>query len=82
MRPFAAVLATALLAAPLAAQTAEPLTSANYGRIERAVDLRPGDLDFLRVDWKSTVFDGLVHAQRADRPIFLWFYFGDPRGGC
>ena len=65
--------------APAAPQS---LTEANYAEVRRHVELRPGDLNFQQVDWRSSVYDGVAQAQREDKPLVLWLYFGDPRGGC
>ena len=40
------------------------------------------DLAFQGIDWQTSVFDGLVRAQREDKPMVMWMYFGDPRGRC
>ncbi|MBI3271332.1 MAG: hypothetical protein HYZ53_20215 [Planctomycetes bacterium] len=76
------LLALLLLASLSAIASAQTLTPRSYAEIRKQVDLRPGDLAWQAVDWKSTLFDGLVEAQRQDKPIFVWFYFGDPRGNC
>ncbi len=83
MRPLLTALALVLSLSGLALPaTAQQLTGSNYRSIREQVDLAPGDLEFQKIGWKSNVFDGLVEAQRADKPIFLWLYFGDPRGLC
>ncbi|MCC2667658.1 MAG: hypothetical protein K0Q72_129 [Armatimonadetes bacterium] len=66
----------ALAAAP------ERLTDQNYAEVRKHVELRPGDLRFQQVDWNERVLDGVVQAQKEDKPLVLWLYFGDPRGNC
>lgn len=63
------------------ATSAQELTPANYERLREQVDVKPAELRWQQVEWLS-YWDGLVEAQKQDRPIFLWIYFGDPRGGC
>ena len=60
---------------------AQELTLANYEKLRDQVDVKPAELRWQQVAWLS-FWDGLVTAQRRDRPIFYWVYFGDPRGGC
>jgi hypothetical protein len=79
---YAPLLALALAAGAAAQVAPERLTDANYAAVRKHVDLRPGDLAFQQVDWNDTLFDGVRQAQKEDRPIVLWLYFGDPRGGC
>ena len=69
----------ALLAPAAAAQT---LTARNYAEVRKSIDLRPGDLAWQQIAWKASLIEGLAEAQRLDKPIFLWLYFGDPRGSC
>lgn len=76
----AALVFLAALLAPAA--SAQSLTAKNYAEIRKQIDLQPGDLDWQQISWKSTFLDGLIEAQKADKPIFLWLYFGDPRGSC
>lgn len=67
-----------LVALPLAAQE---LTMATYDRLKARIDVTPEELRWQQVPW-MTFWDGLVEAQKQDRPMFYWIYFGDPRGGC
>ena len=60
---------------------AQELTPASYDRLRARIDLKPEELRWQQVTWLS-FWDGLVQAQRQDRPIFYWVYFGDPRSGC
>ena len=69
------------LAIDLGSALAEELSPESYDRLRAAIDVTAEDLRWQEVPWRSC-WDGLVEAQRADRPIFYWIYFGDPRGGC
>lgn len=79
----ATVLLLALgLQASLWAENPHRLTEENYAAVRKHVELRPGDLRFQQIDWHERFFDGLVRAQKEDKPLLLWLYFGDPRGNC
>lgn len=69
------------LASPAPAQ-AQNLTRDDYASFRKEIELRAHDLAWQRIDWKANVFDGLALAQRLDRPLFVWLFFGDPRGHC
>ena len=58
------------------------LTPANFEQIKEYVSLRENDLNFQKIDWKTTLYDAVAEAQKVDKPILMWLYFGDPRGGC
>ena len=58
------------------------LTWENFEAAREEFGLGAGDLAWRKVDWKSSVFDGVREAQRTDKPVLLWLYFGDPRGRC
>lgn len=58
------------------------LTDENYASVRKHVDLRPGDLRFQQIDWQERFYDGVARAQKEDKPLLLWLYFGDPRGNC
>ena len=59
----------------------QELTAATFDRLRQKIDVTPDELCWQKVSWLP-FWDGLVAAQRQDRPIFYWVYFGDPRGGC
>ena len=40
------------------------------------------DLAWQQVRWRDGFLDGLLDAQAADKPLFFWFYGGDPLGNC
>ena len=67
-----------------AGETSVPkkLTSDTYEAIKARVSLTPDDLAWQQVRWRDGFLDGLLDAQAADKPLFFWFYGGDPRGNC
>lgn len=58
------------------------LDASTFKRVHAYAAPSEKDLSFQSLDWKPSVFEGLQAAQRADKPILLWQYFGDPRGHC
>jgi|CXWL01.1.fsa_nt_gi hypothetical protein len=62
--------------------TPSGLSSHNYESIKQHISLKQRDLGFQKIDWRTSVFDGAVAANQQDKPMILWLYFGDPRGGC
>jgi 4-amino-4-deoxy-L-arabinose transferase-like glycosyltransferase len=67
----------------LAAQAApQALTSDNYAAVRAYVSPQEDDLAFQQIDWHRSFAEGVRAAQASDKPILLWLYFGDPRGGC
>ena len=74
------VLACAIHAAPDKAPSS--LTWKNFDEVADYVRLKKGDLNYQKVTWLSTVIDGQREAQKQDKPLLLWLYFGDPRANC
>ena len=54
----------------------------NFDKVSEYVRLKEGDLNYQKVTWLSTVIDGQREAQKQDKPLLLWLYFGDPRANC
>ncbi|MGV3617414.1 MAG: hypothetical protein ACO1SV_18975 [Fimbriimonas sp.] len=73
---LAALVLTQSAAAPAA------LTEATFPAVRTHASPTKQDLAFQGIDWKTSIFDGLVQAQREDKPMVMWMYFGDPRGRC
>ena len=67
----------------IAVETArsQELAPATYDQLRAKIDVTSEELCWQKVAWLP-FWDGLVEAQKQDRPIFYWVYFGDPRGGC
>jgi len=80
-RALALVLAVGLQAALLAAPPAR-LSDESYADVRKHVALSAVDLRFQQLDWHDSVIKGVQQAQREDKPLLLWLYFGDPRGNC
>jgi hypothetical protein len=76
--PF--VVLSALCAAPI--DTPKSLTWKNFDEVADYVRLKPGDLNYQKIAWLSTVIEGQREAQKQDKPLLLWLYFGDPRANC
>ena len=58
------------------------LTWDNFDEVAAYVRLKKGDLNYQKVSWYSTVIEGQREAQKQDKPLLLWLYFGDPRANC
>ena len=60
----------------------EILTWGNVDQVESYVRLKSADENYQMVNWHSTVIAGQREAQKQDKPLLLWLYFGDPRANC
>lgn len=58
------------------------LTWDNWNQVEAYVSLKPADENYQKITWHSTVIAGQREAQKQDKPLLLWLYFGDPRSNC
>jgi hypothetical protein len=58
------------------------LTPSNYEELKSRIAPSGDDLAWQQVRWRDGFLDGLLAAQAADKPLFFWFYAGDPRGNC
>jgi hypothetical protein len=58
------------------------LTQDTYEAVKARVSLTPEDLAWQQVRWRDGFLDGLLDAQATDKPLFFWFYGGDPVGNC
>ena len=76
------VLGLALLIAAQTGAAPAKLDESTFAAVRAYATPSKRDLAFQEIDWKTSVFEGLVEAQRQDKPLLLWMYFGDPRGRC
>ena len=58
------------------------LTTGNYEELKNRIGPSQDDLAWQQVHWRDGFLNGLMDAQAADKPLFFWFYGGDPRGNC
>jgi hypothetical protein len=81
-----AMIAAAVLSDSRQAAAADPIPSKlapeTYEVIKTRLTLTREDLAWQRIRWRNGFFQGIVEAQAADKPIFYWLYYGDPRGYC
>jgi hypothetical protein len=82
--PFAALLGCQSMAgAPQTAQASAGALSDPEMQAAYAHALpKGGDLKFQELDWHNTLASAVNAARRADKPVLMWLYFGDPRGAC
>lgn len=64
------------------AKTPESLSWKNFDAVSQYIRLKPNDLNYQKIKWLNTVFEGQRRAQKEDKPLLLWLYFGDPRANC
>ena len=78
------VLGLAAVAQPQSPAGTPPqrLSEESYAAVRAYAQPRPADLAFESIGWHENLVDGALAAQKQDRPLVLWLYFGDPRGGC
>ncbi|MCE9581878.1 MAG: hypothetical protein K8T20_05105 [Planctomycetes bacterium] len=74
MRP-AALFLTLACSATLGAQE---LTESTYEKIRDRVLPSADELRWTAVDWRASFWDGVVEAQKTDKPILLWAMNGHP----
>jgi len=89
-RAAAALLGATLLAAPLAlaprgwaqaaADPAPQLTDANLDQWLQYLLPKQQETEFKEVEWRSTLWEAAVEANRRDMPILLWAMNGHPLG--
>ena len=81
-----AVVGSAVLSDSPRAAAADPIPSKlapeTYEVIKTRLTLTPEETAWQRIRWRNGFFQGIVEAQAADKPIFYWLYYGDPRGYC
>lgn len=70
------------LTIPVSAQAPKELTWKNFDQVAKYVSLKPTDENYQKITWHDTVLKGHQLAQKEDKPLLLWLYFGDPRANC
>jgi hypothetical protein len=74
-----------LLALVLVAQTAplpQELTDESFEKVRGFIVPDDKELAWRKVGWRATFLDGVVEAQKADKPVLLWTMNGHPLGHC
>lgn len=71
-----------LCAGPVSARPPAELTWESFDRVADYVRLKPADENYQKITWNDTVLKGQQRAQKEDKPLLLWLYFGDPRASC
>ncbi|MBK1855368.1 hypothetical protein JO972_10390 [Verrucomicrobiaceae bacterium 5K15] len=82
MQKWSSVLCSIALTLSATAETPKQLTWQNFDQVADDVRLKPSDETYQKVSWLDTVLQGQQQAQRQDKPLLLWLYFGDPRANC
>lgn len=78
MRRFiAALLLTPLL---FCAISAEDLSEKNYKQIRDSILPKPEEVEWRAIGWRTTLWDGVIDAQKEDKPVLLYAMNGHPFG--
>ncbi len=72
-------LALSLGAAAPAARAAD-LTDATFEQVRDAILPKPAELAFCDIGWRPTLWEAVLEADRADKPVLLWAMNGHPLG--
>ena len=64
------------------AKLPDSLTWQNYESVKSHVSPKKEDFGFKQVDWNMDLPDAVTEASKADKPLLLWLYFGNPLGHC
>ena len=65
---------------PALAQQPPKLTERTYSRLRATVLPSKQEDAWRNVDWRSSFWDAVVEAQKAEKPILLWTMNGHPLG--
>jgi hypothetical protein len=75
------VLIALLLLAPLTTVfNAEELTEKNYETVKGYILPKGDEEHWKNIDWRPTFWDGVIDAQKLDKPIMLFAMNGHPFG--
>ncbi len=75
MKRLAVVLVLGVLTSPVAAQELNDKSFTNYFKY---VVPRPREEEWLAIAWRPSLWDAVVDAHKADKPIVLWLMEGHP----
>jgi len=59
---------------------AQDLTDKTYDSIKAHVLPKPAELKWTNIPWRTTYWEGVIDAQKADKPILLWAMNGHALG--
>jgi hypothetical protein len=79
-RPVLASLALAALAASVRADGEPILDDVTYEKVRDAVLPTAQEERWREVPWRASVWDAVVEAAQADRPVLVWAMNGHPLG--
>lgn len=74
------LIALAVLALTAPAFLAQDLTEKNYDSIRQQILPSAEEEQWRKIDWHPTLWDGVIAAQKADKPIMLFAMNGHPFG--
>ena len=75
-------LVAALLLVPLllCAASAEDLTEKNYKQVRDSILPKDDEVEWRSIGWRTTLWDGVIDAQKEDKPVLLYTMNGHPFG--
>ncbi len=59
---------------------AQDLSDKTYEELKNSILPKPSDVEWTRIPWRATYWEGVLDAQKADKPILLWAMNGNPLG--
>ncbi|MEE9311103.1 MAG: hypothetical protein V3V10_01700 [Planctomycetota bacterium] len=75
------ILIGVLLLLPLAATfNAEELTTKSYKKVRDSILPTETEKEWRKIEWQPTFWDGVIKAQKDDKPIMLYAMNGHPFG--
>ena len=58
------------------------LNESTFARWREFIPPKKTELAYRQVDWRPSLWDAVLEAQRANKPILLWAMNGNPLSGC
>jgi hypothetical protein len=59
---------------------AQDLTDKTYDKLKSQILPKPADLQWTNIPWRATYWDGVIDAQKTDKPVLLWAMNGSALG--
>jgi hypothetical protein len=78
MRPIALLLALVLSTTAVGDGPSPELTRDNFDRWRKVILPSSKELNWRKIPWRSTFWDGVVDAQASDKPLLIWAMNGHP----
>ncbi len=73
-------LSLCLLTLLCVAITAEEFSEKNYKQIRDSILPKDDEVEWRAIGWRTTLWDGVIDAQKEDKPVLLYTMNGHPFG--